>query len=94
MARRRAVKVEVDSVEVKCAFCQGTGRDRFPVLSPLSNCPVCNGRGVVRVREPYEKCARCEGTGLYTGSRLYCWTCRGKGVVPKKIEPKKVALKK
>ena len=84
MARRRAVKVEVDFAEVKCAFCQGAGRDRYPVLSPLSNCPVCNGRGVVRVREPYEKCTRCEGTGVYTGSHLYCWTCRGKGVVPKK----------
>jgi len=87
MARRTIKKTKVTEqkfAEVKCAFCRGVGRDRFPVLSPLSNCPVCNGRGVVRVREPYEKCARCEGTGLYRGSRLYCWTCRGKGVVPKK----------
>ena len=87
MARRRIKKVKVaerDFAEVKCAFCQGTGRDRFPVLSPLSNCPVCNGRGVVRVEKPYQKCPRCGGTGVYTGSHLYCWTCRGKGVVPKK----------
>ena len=83
MARRSKVKVEVDSAEVKCAFCRGTGLDRFPVLSPLSSCPVCHGRGVVRVEKPYEKCARCGGTGVYTGSHLYCWTCRGKGVVPK-----------
>jgi len=92
MARRRIrnVKVAEEKVaEVKCAFCRGVGVDRFPVLSPLSNCPVCNGRGVVRVRKPYEKCERCGGTGLYKGSHLYCWTCRGKGVVPKKVALKK-----
>ena len=84
MARRRKNKlVKADYAEVKCAFCKGTGRDRFPVLSPLSKCPVCNGKGVVRVQKPYEKCKRCTGTGLYFGSHLYCWTCHGKGVVPK-----------
>ena len=87
MARRRIKKVKVAEekfAELKCAFCQGGGRDPFRVLSPLSNCPVCNGRGVVRVQKPYEKCKTCNGTGLYTRSRLYCWPCRGKGVVPKK----------
>ena len=82
--RRRTIIEELDYAEVKCAFCRGTGRDRFPVLSPLSNCPVCNGRGVVKVREPYEKCERCEGTGLYFRRHLYCWTCHGKGVVAAK----------
>ena len=88
MARPRTRNVKVDegkSAEVKCAFCRGTGVDRFPILSPLSKCPVCTGRGVVHVREPFEKCAKCEGAGLYMGSHLYCWTCRGKGVVPKKL---------
>lgn len=66
---------------VKCAFCKGSGTDPFPVLSPISKCPVCHGRGEVRVKKPYTSCPACEGTGIYTRSRLYCWTCRGKGVV-------------
>lgn len=82
--RRRTVKVDVSYAEVKCAFCKGIGVDRFPVLSPLSKCPVCNGRGVVRVRDPYVECGACGGAGLYFGSHLYCWPCRGKGVVPAK----------
>lgn len=72
----------VKFAEVPCAFCQGRGRDPFQVLSPLSNCPACNGRKTVRVVEPYETCGACEGTGIYSNSKLYCWTCRGKGVVP------------
>ncbi|MDI6729815.1 MAG: hypothetical protein QMD44_12960, partial [Thermodesulfovibrionales bacterium] len=71
-------------VTVKCAFCQGRGIDPFPVLSPISKCVVCHGRGVVRVRKPYDICKACGGTGIYTRSHLYCWTCHGKGVVPKK----------
>jgi len=66
-------------VEIKCAFCQG--KDPFKVLSHLSNCPVCGGKGKVRVKEPYETCGACGGTGVYLRSRLYCWPCRGKGVV-------------
>ena len=49
MARRRratykepAVKKEM--VEVECAFCQGTGRDPFGIMSHLSNCSVCGGK--------------------------------------------------
>ncbi len=90
MARRRRIKktriAEEELEEIKCAFCKGRGKDPFKVLSPLSNCPVCNGRGVVRVRKSYEKCKACDGTGVYTRSHLYCWTCHGKGVVPKKVK--------
>lgn len=90
MARRRRIKkikvAEEEFEKIKCAFCKGKGKDPFEILSPLSNCPVCHGRGVVRVRKPYEKCKSCDGTGVYTGSHLYCWTCHGKGVVPKKVK--------
>ena len=70
-------------VSVTCAFCKGTGRDPYG-LSHLSNCVVCGGRRTVLVREPYETCPACEGTGLYFRSHMYCWTCRGKGVLPVK----------
>ena len=80
--RKKAAPIDDTSTEmVKCAFCQGKGIDPFPVLSPRSDCVVCNGRGVVRIRAPYVACQACAGTGVYTGTHMYCWTCRGKGVV-------------
>ena len=86
-ARRTPVaETELNLVEITCAFCKGTGRDPFHVMSSLSNCPVCNGRKTVRVREPYETCGACEGTGRYFNSKMYCWTCKGKGVIPIKQE--------
>ncbi len=84
MAQRATVKEKW--VESKCAFCGGTGRDPFKVLSPLSNCGVCGGKGTVRVKEPHETCPACGGTGVYYRSRLSCGTCGGKGVVPVKRE--------
>jgi len=86
-ARRTPVALtELNLVEIKCAFCQGTGRDPFHVMSALSNCPVCKGKKTVKVRDPYETCGACEGTGRYFNSKMYCWTCKGKGVVPVKQE--------
>lgn len=79
--RREKIKENANYTTVKCAFCKGKGIDPFPVLSHLSNCPACHGRGEIRVKEPYSTCPACGGTGIYTRSRLYCWTCRGKGVV-------------
>ena len=75
-------KMEKDMVEIKCAFCKGTGKDPFG-LSKLSDCPICRGKGTVKVAKPYEKCKACDGGGVYIRSHLYCWPCRGKGVVPK-----------
>lgn len=75
-------EIEKNTVEIKCAFCKGKGKDPFG-LSKLSNCPICHGRKTVKVTKPYEKCKACEGTGLYFRSHLYCWPCRGTGVVPK-----------
>ena len=77
---RAEAGAEFNWAELECAFCQGTGRDPFKLLSPLSNCPVCQGRRSVRVVEPYETCGACQGTGLYFNSRMYCWSCHGKGV--------------
>ncbi|MBU4311713.1 MAG: hypothetical protein KJ706_03225 [Candidatus Omnitrophica bacterium] len=75
-------EIKKNNVEIKCAFCKGTGKDPFG-LSRLSDCPICHGKGVAEVKKPYEKCKACNGTGVYIRSHLYCWPCRGKGVVPK-----------
>ena len=80
--RTPVAETELNLVEIPCAFCKGTGRDPFHVMSHLSNCPVCGGKRTVRIREPYETCKACEGTGRYFNSKMYCWICKGKGVVP------------
>ena len=70
--------------EVKCAFCSGTGKDPFGLMSPLSKCQVCKGRGTVKIEKPYEKCPVCDGTGVQYNKRLVCLACGGKGVLPMK----------
>ena len=75
-------EVEKDKVKIKCAFCKGTGKDPFG-LSKLSDCPVCHGKGMAKVKKPYEKCKACDGGGVYIRSHLYCWPCRGTGVISK-----------
>jgi len=67
--------------QIKCAFCKGKGKDPFELLSPLSECQVCNGSGKVIVETPNEVCPFCHGTGIHRGQRLTCIVCGGKGVV-------------
>jgi len=67
--------------EVQCAYCDGRGKDPFGIPSPKSNCCVCGGNGIVRVREPHIPCAFCQGMGMHPNRRLTCTVCRGKGVV-------------
>ncbi|MBA3062318.1 MAG: hypothetical protein FP833_05080 [Atribacteria sp.] len=77
-----AKKIKVGkATEIKCAFCSGTGKDPFGLLSPLSICQVCLGRGKVKIIPPTAKCAFCDGTGIYPDKRLTCTVCGGKGVV-------------
>jgi DnaJ-class molecular chaperone len=68
--------------EVRCAFCGGRGRDPFGIMSALSTCCVCGGKGKVSVETPYVRCAFCRGSGVYPGSRLTCTACGGVGVIP------------
>ena len=77
-----------DMVSVKCAFCDGIGRDPFGILSHLSTCQVCGGKGEVRIRGPVVKCVFCGGRGIqpHTTDRLHCMACGGKGWVTA-IEP-------
>jgi len=66
-------------VTVQCAFCEGGGKDPFGVMSHLSNCSACGGKGTIRVRSPYVSCAFCQGTGVHPGTRLTCSLCGGTG---------------
>lgn len=71
----------MDAKVITCAFCQGTGRDPFGIMSPLSSCQVCGAKGSVTVREPAIVCAFCGGSGVHDEQRLTCTVCGGKGMV-------------
>lgn len=68
-------------VTVRCAFCNGEGKDPFDLLSEYARCEVCGGSGQVTVAEPIHRCAFCRGSGVFPGSRLTCTCCMGRGVV-------------
>ncbi|MBI2848798.1 MAG: hypothetical protein HYX88_01530 [Chloroflexi bacterium] len=68
--------------EVGCGFCRGKGRDPFGIMSSLSTCCVCGGKGKAYVQTPYAPCAFCRKTGVYPHSRLTCTACGGVGVRP------------
>ena len=69
---------------IKCAFCQGKGKDPFELLSELATCQVCNGKGKVNITLPYNSCPACGGSGIKSHSRLVCTVCNGKGVISRK----------
>lgn len=71
---------------IVCAFCRGAGTDPFDIMSSLSTCCVCGGRGTVTVSTPHARCAHCRGTGAI--KTLTCTVCRGKGVIPVTGEPR------
>ena len=65
---------------IRCAFCNGKRKDPFDLLSPISDCLVCNGTGQVEMEAPLKKCVFCSGTGKNPlGARVVCIVCRGKG---------------
>ncbi len=80
--RRRVTLPLLKPVEVKCAFCRGKGKDPFGIMSKLSTCCICGGKGTVTIFESYVLCRACSGTGVEPFSRLTCLACRGKGVIP------------
>jgi len=83
---RRGVAREIlKGEEFACAFCKGTGGLR----KTNSQCPVCRGRGVVKITPPAMVCAYCRGRGEFpVRSNITCIVCGGKGVVsvPEPIE--------
>mgnify|MGYP001046821659 CR=1 FL=1 len=70
-----------EMVELDCGYCGGNGTLRG------ANCPVCWGRGQVRVRAPYEKCDRCGGSGGVPGTALTCIKCKGTGYLTVRRKP-------
>lgn len=65
---------------VPCAFCKGTGKDPFELLSALSRCETCEGTGTNEVLVPFVSCGECLGTGVQPHKRLTCSACGGRGV--------------
>jgi len=78
MASQRS-EINVQSEEVTCNFCSGRGTDPFGIMSWLSTCCVCKGKGTVRVSSPYITCPHCGGTGAI--KTFTCTACRGTGFV-------------
>ena len=76
------IQTPVALIEIRCAFCRGSGKDPFGVFSHLSTCCICGGSGTGRVEEPYVQCAYCRGTGAHPHSRLTCTASGGAGVSP------------
>jgi DnaJ-class molecular chaperone len=70
----------MELTEVTCSFCAGTGGDPFGIMSWISTCCVCGGKGSVFIRSPHARCAHCRGTGAV--KTFTCTSCMGKGVVP------------
>jgi DnaJ-class molecular chaperone len=66
---------------ITCAFCKGTGKDPFNLLSELALCQVCIGTGRVHIEDPPVECAFCKGTGVHPHTRISCTVCEGKGSV-------------
>ena len=71
-----------DKVLIRCAFCNGHGKDPFGVMSRLSTCYACMGEKTLWVGKPLKVCPYCTGTGVSpVGARNYCLVCRGAGMV-------------
>jgi len=65
---------------ITCAYCNGTGKDPFDLLSAISPCMVCDGTAKVEIEEPMKECVFCAGTGKNPlGARVPCIVCGGKG---------------
>jgi DnaJ-class molecular chaperone len=73
---------------ITCAFCKGRRTDPYNLLSSLSQCEVCKGKGQVTVMGPHVACSYCRGTGSH--KTFSCPVCKGKGVVAPLPEPTRV----
>lgn len=77
---------------ITCAFCEGSGKDPFGLLSRLSLCQVCGGTGSVTIEEPLVRCAFCGGSGVHPHQRLTCTCCRGRGMITVQEPTEKCAV--
>lgn len=72
-------------VTITCGFCHGKGKDPFAIMSELSTCGCCGGRGTVRVAVNHVKCAFCKGSGSHKTYR--CPVCGGAGALAEFPQP-------
>jgi RecJ-like exonuclease len=73
--RQRLDKKAGRMKEIKCVYCNGTGRTPSKVFP----CLVCRGEGRVIVKEPVIQCPECKGKGRNPQSKLTCLRCKGIG---------------
>ena len=74
-------EVLVTVPHTRCAYCGGDGSYK------TYRCPVCGGAGVVPALEgPTVVCPECGGKAADGSSGLVCLHCRGRGVVPARME--------
>lgn len=72
-------------IEEECEPCGGTGsKDK----APLVNCGTCDGDGFLPVRQgpfivQWQRCDECDGHGKRI--RVFCGTCRGKGMAQREV---------
>jgi len=78
-------KVTISEPAIKCAYCRGTGVHPYGVRI---TCTVCGGKGMVTVRGETEVCKDCKGSGRAFESGLPCLSCKGKGVIERRLEVK------
>ena len=74
-----------DTTVVKCSFCRGTGKDPFGIMSSMSTCSVCCGKGELLMEGPNRRCPHCQSTGAV--KTFTCGVCRGTGYLPKAEGP-------
>jgi len=74
-----------DTGIVVCSFCRGTGKDPFGIMSAMSACCVCGGKGTLQLQGPHRGCPHCGGTGAV--KTFTCGVCRGKGYIPEATVP-------
>jgi len=76
------LKEESSKTFIECAFCHGTGKDPFGVMSWLSTCYACLGQKGQWAPKPLRVCPYCQGTGVSPiGGRNYYLVCHGGGIV-------------
>ena len=68
------------TAEAVCAFCKGKGSDPYGIMSWLSTCYVCHGKGTVTIPFPNVRCRYCGGTSSH--KTFNCLVCGGTGVLP------------
>ena len=80
-----------NQVTAKCAFCNGTGKDPFGLLSILATCQVCRGSGKITVTAPVVKRPFCNGSGVHPSAGTPASSAMARGLSPLPLRRKERA---